>query len=293
MKKYSKLVEPKELDFFSIEDDGKGGKQVHINGYTYQGDVDWKYVECIFCIVPLAEFVKGMKEDDEYISNLLSECKQGIKDCTAEEIVAICNEYYDGKEPSEYVSYEDISEEYPCGDYVCGSYPNEEYVRDLFGNDLFAANVNLYDYGMEVVVEIADDDDGYFNVGYRHIGKDDVEWYVENDFEHEVAQDIVTCAAIAKKQGEVDQRRVWIVTHTSISMNDYAANGHTSARVCDTEEKAMAKLKAWKDEELQFAKDEEREVTIYEDDDKEFRMGWCMDSEQLRICVHSEPMNKE
>lgn len=292
MKKYSKLVEPKELDIFSIESDGKGGKQVHILGYTYQGDVNWKYVECIFCIVPLAEFVKGVAEDEEYVGNLLSECKQGIKDCTETEICDIINQYFDGKEPTEYVDYEEISEDYPCGNYVCGSYPNDEYVRDLFGNELFAANVNLYDYGMEVVVEVAVDDEGYFNVGYRHIGKDDTEWYVENDFEHEVAQDIVTCAAIAKKQGQIEQRRVWVVTHTSISMNDYAANGHTSVKVYDTEDAALAQLQTWRKEELEFAKEEGREVEIYEDEPKEFRMGWCMDSEQLRIVVTDVPMNK-
>ena len=292
MKKYSKVTSAKELDFFSIESDGKGGKQIHILGYTYYGD-EWHNIEVCWFIEPLTEFIAHVKDNENYVGEQLSEYKQYESDNTEEEIVTICNEYYDGKEPDYYLDFTEINEDTPCGNYVSGSYTNEEYVRDLFGNELFAANVNLYDYGMEVVVEVAVDDEGYFNVGYRHIGKDDTEWYAENDFEYEVAQDIVTCAAIAKKQGEVDQRRVWIVTHTSISMNDYAANGHTSARVFDTEEKAMAKLKAWKDEELQFAKDEEREVTIYEDDDKEFRMGWCMDSEQLRICVHSEPMNKE
>lgn len=292
MKKYSKVTSAKELDFFTIESDGNGGLQIHILGYTSLGD-DWKYDEVCFCTVPLAEFVKGVSESDDYVSILMGECKQYESDCSEEEICKTINEYFGGSAPSAYVDYDEITEDFPCGNYVCGEYSDEDYVKDLFGNDLFAANVNLYDYGMEVVVSLTDGEDDYFSVGYRHIGKDDTEWYAENDFEYEVAQDIVTCAAIAKKQGEVDQRRVWIVTHTSISMNDYAANGHTSARVFDTEEKAMAKLKAWKDEELQYAKDEERKVTIYEDDDKEFRMGWCMDSEQLRICVHSEPMNKE
>lgn len=78
-----------------------------------------------------------------------------------------------------------------------------------------------------------------------------------------------------------------------MSMDDYAANGHTSVRVFDTEEKAKEVLKKWRKEELDFAKENEREVEIYEDKDTEFRMGWCADSEQLRIVVHSQPMNKE
>ena len=292
MKQFSKLAEPKELDIIAIESDGKGGKQVHILGYTYKGDVDWKYVECIFCIVPLAEFVKGVEDDEEYVSNLMGECKQTIKDCTEQEVCDIINQYYDGNEPTAWIDYDELTEEFPLGNYVYGDYTNEEYVRDMFGNDLFAANVHLYDYGMEVVVEVTDGDDGYFSVGYRHIGKDDVEWYAENDFAHEVAQDIETCAAIAKKAGQMEQHRVWVVTHTSMSMSDYAANGHTSVKVYDTEDAALAQLQTWKNEELEFAREENRDPEVYEDTPKEFRMGWCMDSEQLRIVVTDVPMNK-
>ena len=292
MKKFSKLAEPKELDIISIENDGKGGKQVHILGYTYKGDVDWKYVECIFCIVPLDEFVKGVAEDEEYVSNLMSECKQGIKDCTEQEVCDIINQYYDGNEPEGWIDYDEISEEYPCGNFVSGDYANDDYVRDLYGNELFAANYNLYDYGLEVVVEVEDNDDGYFKVGYRHIGKEDTEWYAENDFDYEVAQDIITCAAIAKKQGQMEQHRIWVVTHTSMSMGDYAANGHTSVKVYDTEDAAIAQLQTWRNEELEYAKEEERDPEVYEDTPTEFRMGWCMDSEQLRIVVTEVQMNK-
>lgn len=292
MKKYSKLTSAKELDFFSIEEDGKGGKQVHINGYTYQSDVDWKYVECIFCIVPLAEFVKGMKEDDEYVSNLLSECKQGIKDCTEEEIVKIINEYFNGKEPTAYVEYDEITEDFPLGNYVCGEYTNDEYVKDLFGNEIGLTNLQLEDYGMEVVVEVADDDDTYFNVGYRHKGKDDTEWYVENDFEHEVANDIEVCAAIAKKVGEMEIKRMYCVTYVGLSDSEYDANGYSEVALYDTKAAAKAKLKAWRDNEIEELKEQERDYEILADEDDEVRISWCAHGEQVRIEVHEVVMNK-
>ena len=291
MKKFSKLAEPKELDFIAIENDGNGGKQIHILGYTYYGD-DWKCADVCFCIVPLAEFVKGVSESEDYIAELMGACKQYEKDCTEQEVCDIINKYYDGNEPAAWIDYDELTEEFPLGNYVCGDYTDEEYVKDMFGNDLFAANLNLYDYGLEVVVEVADGDDGYFKVGYRHIGKDDTEWYAENDFDYEVAQDIITCAAIAKKQGQMEQHRVWVVTHTSMSMGDYAANGHTSVKVYDTEDAALAQLQTWRNEELEYAKEEERDPEIYEDTPTEFRMGWCMDSEQLRIVVTEVQMNK-
>lgn len=208
MKEYSKLVEPKELEFFSIEDDGKGGKQIHISEYTYRGDVNWKGIEVCWFIEPLSDFIQHVSENEDYVNEMLCEFKQYENDYDESMIVEICNTYFDGKEPDYYLDYTEINEDTPCGNYVCGEYTNEEYVRDLFGNDLGIANWHLTDYGMEVVVEVSDDEDSYFNVGYRHIGKDDTEWYVENDFEHEVAQDIITAMEIAKKQGEVDQRRV-------------------------------------------------------------------------------------
>lgn len=81
------------------------------------------------------------------------------------------------------------------------------------------------------------------------------------------------------------ENTMWAVTHTTISMNDYDANGHTSTKVFTTEAKAKAQLKQWRKEELDFAKEEERDPEIYVDEDDEFRMGWCAASEQLRIMV--------
>ena len=124
MEKFKKVTDPMELEFFSIDPDGKGGKEIHIAGYTYQSDIDfgeglWRNVEFSFCIVPLDEFIKNYAEDEdgEYINNLESEVKQYIGDHTDEEVVEIINNYFNGN-PADYtLSYGEITMDTPCGNY--------------------------------------------------------------------------------------------------------------------------------------------------------------------------------
>ena len=123
MEKFSKVSEPKEIEFFSIDPDGNGGKEIHIGGYTYDSGCDdgdglsWRNVEFTFCIIPLKEFIKNLEEDDGYIDTIESEIKQYIGDCTEEEIVEYINNYFNGK-PADYtLTYGEITEDTPCGNY--------------------------------------------------------------------------------------------------------------------------------------------------------------------------------
>ena len=122
MEKFSKVSEPKEIEFFSIDSDGKGGKEIHIGGYVYPSDTDdgkgyWRNVEFSFCIIPLAEFIKNLEEDDDYIDTIESEVKQYIGDCTDDEVVDIINNYFNGK-PADYtLRYGEITMDTPCGNY--------------------------------------------------------------------------------------------------------------------------------------------------------------------------------
>lgn len=122
MEKFNKVTDPKELEFFSIDPDGNGGKEIHIGGYIYASDIDegegyWRNVEFTFCIIPLDEFIKNVKEDEDYIGILESEIKQYIVDCTEEEVVEYINNYFNGK-PADYtLTYEEITEDTPCGNY--------------------------------------------------------------------------------------------------------------------------------------------------------------------------------
>ena len=73
MEKFNKVTDPKELEFFSIDPDGKGGKEIHIMGYIYASDTNlgegfWRNVEFSFCIIPLKEFIKNLADDEDYIN---------------------------------------------------------------------------------------------------------------------------------------------------------------------------------------------------------------------------------
>lgn len=122
MEKFNKVTEPTELEFFSIDPDGNGGKEIHIGGYIYASDTDfgdgyWRNVEYTFCIIPLKEFIKNLVEDEDYINNIESEIKQYIGDCTEEDVVECINNYFNGK-PADYtLTYGEITEDTPCGNY--------------------------------------------------------------------------------------------------------------------------------------------------------------------------------
>lgn len=117
------VTEPKEMEFFSIEDDGHGGKQIHILGYCYtegedNGDGPWRNVEYTWFIEPLQEFIEHLKQDEDYVDNHASELTQYIGDHTDEEIVDIINHYFCGHTANAVLHYSDITIDTPCGDYV-------------------------------------------------------------------------------------------------------------------------------------------------------------------------------
>jgi hypothetical protein len=117
MKKFGAIAAPEEFDFFCIENDGKGGKQIHILGYTYDGD-DWKVADVCWFIEPLSEFVQHISEDEDYVDSTMSECKQYEKDLTDEECLDTINSYFNGK-PADYrLRFKDVTIDTPCGNYV-------------------------------------------------------------------------------------------------------------------------------------------------------------------------------
>ncbi len=117
MKKFGAIAAPEEFDFFCIENDGKGGKQIHILGYTYYGD-GWKVADVCWFIEPLSEFVQHISEDEDYVDSTMSECKQYEKDLTDEECLDTINSYFNGK-PADYrLGFKDVTIDTPCGNYV-------------------------------------------------------------------------------------------------------------------------------------------------------------------------------
>lgn len=116
------ITEPKEVELYSIEPDGKGGKQIHIFAFTYASDNDtedyWRFTEGTFIIVPLQEFIDNLKADVDYVGRLWGETKQYEGDRTEQEIVNDINHYFNGKTANAELHYSEITMDTPIGDYI-------------------------------------------------------------------------------------------------------------------------------------------------------------------------------
>lgn len=118
MTKFEKVPYPMAVDFYSIETDDKGEKQIHFSGWIEKNDDGWRYVEVCFFIEPLRDFVKNFAENEDYLNEEYSRYKQYICDVTEEETVNIINSYFNGS-PADYIlSYSDVTMNTPCGNYI-------------------------------------------------------------------------------------------------------------------------------------------------------------------------------
>ena len=116
-------MEPREAEFFSIEPDGNGGKQIHVFGYCYcTGDDDeeesWRNVEYTFFIEPLQDFIDRLQKNEDYVDTSACDVKQYIGDYSGEGIVNIINHYFDGHTANAELHYSEITMDTPCGDYI-------------------------------------------------------------------------------------------------------------------------------------------------------------------------------
>lgn len=118
----AEMTEPKEVEFYCIEPDGKGGKQIHILGYTYASDNDtedhWRVAEGTFMIVPLQEFIDHLKANDDYVGELWCNTKQYEGDYTEKQVVDIINHYFDYHTADAELHYSEITMDTPCGNYI-------------------------------------------------------------------------------------------------------------------------------------------------------------------------------
>ena len=117
-----RVTEPEEMEFYSIEPDGKGGKQIHILGYTYASDNNtkdyWRVAEGTFMIFPLQEFIDNLKQDEDHVNNLWCDAKLYEGDYTDEQVVDIINHYFNGQTANRRLHYSEITIDTPCGDYI-------------------------------------------------------------------------------------------------------------------------------------------------------------------------------
>ena len=117
-----RVTEPEEMEFYSIESDGQGGKQIHILGYTYASDNNtkdyWRVAEGSFMIFPLQEFIDNLKQDEDHVNNLWCDAKQYEGEYTDEQVVDIINHYFNGRTANRRLHYSEITIDTPCGDYI-------------------------------------------------------------------------------------------------------------------------------------------------------------------------------
>ena len=110
-----------ELEFFTVMNDGRGGKEVHLDGYLYQsednGEGAWRLLEPCFVFIPITEFVKNVTKEDGYTERLISEAKQYIEDMNDDDVVECINEFYNGHPADYMLHYSEVTEETPCGHY--------------------------------------------------------------------------------------------------------------------------------------------------------------------------------
>ena len=136
-------------------------------------------------------------------------------------------------------------------------------------------------------IKVEKDKEGYYFISIKH-PNGEVEEFESNDFESEVVDGIYAAESLINGlvRGAASKKEVWVVTHTNVNYDEYDANGAACVDVFDSEKKAKAELKRQRKEEINFAKSEERDYEILEDHPTEFRMSWCMHSNQLRIEIH-------
>lgn len=122
MDKFKKVTEPIEMQFYTIEN-GENGKNVHLMGYIYDSNFNnghgtWRLEEPCFIIVPIADFIKGVRELEDYLDSLLVNAKQYAEDMEDDDVIECINEYFNGK-PADYrLPYSEITKDTPCGNYV-------------------------------------------------------------------------------------------------------------------------------------------------------------------------------
>ena len=117
MRKFKEVSVPKEFDFYAIEADELGQKQISLLGYTYKGD-NWKTIDVRGVCLPLSEFVEGMKGHEDYVQSLLEWSKEYEHDVTDEECVKAINHFFDGYPARYRLKFEDVTIDTPFGNYV-------------------------------------------------------------------------------------------------------------------------------------------------------------------------------
>lgn len=118
MKKNKKAIALTEMDFYSIESDNEGQKNIHIFGTLWHDDGRYVLTEYTGFIEPLADFIAHIREDKDYVSNAAPNIKQYEEDLTAKQAKDCIKHYFNGESAEDNLDYNEITLETPIGTYV-------------------------------------------------------------------------------------------------------------------------------------------------------------------------------
>lgn len=113
------------------------------------------------------------------------------------------------------------------------------------------------------------------------------ECWAHNFEEHEVSEYVneAWTHARVRATAKTMHTTVYVLTYVGLSESEYQANGYCDTYVFYSQAKAEAKLKELRDAEIENLKAEERDYEILEDDGMVCRIGWCGNTEQLRLQI--------
>ena len=80
--------------------------------------------------------------------------------------------------------------------------------------------------------------------------------------------------------------KIYIVSYIVLSDSEYAANGCCEVKAFSAYDEAQAYMKKLAGEEKEYCKSEGREYEMLEDEEREFRISWNSQGEQVRIQIH-------
>ena len=105
-------------DFYQIYYDPNGNKVIHILGYLYKGDPDYKNVELTWACMGLNDFCSEYLKNPEFVNEIYQDCDQYEDgDLNEDDAVRIYNTYFDGQPPVRKLQFKDLTPDTPYGNY--------------------------------------------------------------------------------------------------------------------------------------------------------------------------------
>lgn len=108
---------PLDYDFYSIEEDANGVKNIHIFGNICYDDGRYIATDYVGFVEPLSDFIDHIKDNKDYVSEKAETLNQyGIDLYLSEAIDQVLN-YFNGNYADYILSYTDITADTPIGNY--------------------------------------------------------------------------------------------------------------------------------------------------------------------------------